>query len=66
MSRRAARITYDEITRLLKGVSAAGLKINRVVYSGDKVEVIVCQEGGATSGRATPPAEPRLLREPEL
>lgn len=41
MSRPRARITQDEVVRLIKGVQSAGLPIARVSFDGEMVEVVV-------------------------
>lgn len=39
MGRRAARITHDEVCRVVKGVRSSGLSIGRVVFDGYTVSV---------------------------
>jgi len=48
MSRKAARITYDEVTRMVKAVRDLGLPINRIVFDGHRVSVVI--------GPASPPS----------
>lgn len=64
--RRKARITYDEITRVIKGVQAAGLPIARVNFDGDRIEVVIGQPMDSGPGDQHKDAQPTLLREPKL
>lgn len=41
MARRAARITHDEVTRIVKAVRDCKLPIERVTYDGERVDVII-------------------------
>jgi hypothetical protein len=41
MPRTRARITHDEVVRLIKDVQSAGLPIARVSFDGVTVEVVV-------------------------
>ena len=41
MARRAAKITHDEVTRLVKAVKGCGLPVRRVTFDGDKVDVVI-------------------------
>ncbi|UUP19477.1 hypothetical protein NTH_03980 [Nitratireductor thuwali] len=43
MTRRAARITHDEVRRLIKAVLSAGLPIERVCFDGERVEVFTSE-----------------------
>lgn len=66
--RRAAKITHDEVTRMLKAVRDLGLPIGRVVFDGNSVSVVI---GGDSGERPAPEAmqdngEPALIREPKL
>jgi hypothetical protein len=68
VSRRAARITHDEVTRVVKAVRDLGLPIGRVIFDGNSVSVVI---GGESGNDAPPPPsndpEPNpLLREPKL
>lgn len=60
--RRKARITYDEVTRVIKGVQSAGLPIARVNFDGDRIEVVI----GPIESEGAGEAQPRLIREPKL
>lgn len=53
MSRRAARITHDEVTRMVKAVRDLGLPIGRVVFDGSALSVVIGGESGDSlpSGR---------------
>lgn len=68
MSRRAARITHDEVCRMVKAVSSCGLPIGRVVFDGATLSVEIGSAGkdevdNSTrhEGKVVP-----LLREPKL
>lgn len=71
MTRRAARITHDEIARMIKGVRAGGLPIARVTmdvsFDRARIDVIIGDSGEkfAPAVDAGAEADP-LLREPEL
>lgn len=66
--RRAARITHDEVTRMVKAVRDLGLPIGRVVFDGLELSVVI----GGDSGEKPVPANGqdgavvRLLAEPKL
>lgn len=68
MTRRAARITHDEVTRMVKAVRDLGLPIGRVVFDGLSLSVVI----GGDNGDSTPPLASNdpvptpLLREPKL
>lgn len=68
MSRRLARITHDEVTRMVKAVRDLGLPIGKVVFNGHEVSVVI----GVDSGERPAPAsiqdndELPLIREPRL
>lgn len=68
MSRRAARITHDEVTRMVKAVRDLGLPIGRVVFDGSALSVVIGGESGdnppVTGGHLPEPVP--LLREPKL
>lgn len=68
MSRRAARITHDEVTRMVKAVRDLGLPIGRVVFDGSALSVVIGGESGdslPSPGRQA--KEPvRLFQEPKL
>lgn len=68
MTRRAARITHDEVTRMLKAVRDLGLPIGRVVFNGTEVSVVI---GGDIGERLEPAPtqdneEQPLFSEPKL
>jgi hypothetical protein len=44
VSRRAAKITHVEVTRLIKAVMSSGLTVQRVTFDGEKVEVVTAGE----------------------
>jgi hypothetical protein len=45
MSRRAARITHDEVARMVRAVRSCGLQVGRVSFDGEKVDVIIADSG---------------------
>lgn len=60
MARRAAKITHDEVTRLVKAVCACKLPVQRVTFDGVKVDVIIGEPDAApldTDGKEKPPVE---------
>lgn len=68
MTRRAARITHDEVTRMVKAVRDLGLPIGRVVFDGSALSVVIGGESGESepksNGQAVEPV--RLFQEPKL
>jgi hypothetical protein len=44
VSRRAAKITHVEVTRLIKAVISSGLTVQRVTFDGERVEVVTAGE----------------------
>ena len=68
MTRRAARITHDEVTRMVKAVLDLGLPIGRVVFDGSALSVVIGGESGedqpVSAGQAPQPMP--LIREPKL
>lgn len=68
MTRRAARITHDELRRMIKAAKESGLPIARIVFNGEELSLVI----GGDSGEApeTPSGQnensPPLLMEPEL
>jgi hypothetical protein len=68
MTRRLARITHDEVTRMVKAVRDLGLPIGRVVFDGSSLSVVI----GGDSGEKPVPANSQggevvpLLAEPKL
>lgn len=45
MTRRAARITHDEVVRMVKALQTCGIAIGRVSFDGEKVDVITVDHG---------------------
>lgn len=41
MTRRAAKVTHSEVTRLIKAVTSCGLAVQRVTFDGDRIDVVV-------------------------
>lgn len=41
MSRRASRITQDEVARMIRAVQSCGLSIGGVTFNGDRVDVVI-------------------------
>lgn len=69
MGRPAARVRYDEITRLLKAVKAAGVDIGAVRFNGEAVEIV--PKSGDSGENAPAPLEKHSpsdgpIREPQL
>ncbi|EKF40019.1 hypothetical protein NA8A_23008 [Nitratireductor indicus C115] len=64
MGRRHARITHDEVCRLIKGVKAAGLDIRRVEFDGEQISVFVGDHQSTVSSRQRDDSD--LLLEPKL
>lgn len=68
MTRRAARITHDEVTRMVKAVRDLGLPIGRVVFNGTELSVVIGGDSGdippTANGQVNEP--PKLIREPKL
>jgi hypothetical protein len=46
MSRRAARITHDEVCRMVKAAASCGLPIGRVVFDGTTLSVVISGDNG--------------------
>ena len=65
MPRRQARIGHDEVARLIKAVLSSGQKIDRVIYDGEKVSVVVWQPGTDRADKSEGPYG-KPLREPVL
>ncbi len=59
MGRRAAKITHDEVTRLVKAVTACGLPVQRVVFDGERVDVVI-GEPDKTEVDSKPDPKPKL------
>lgn len=68
MSRPAARITEDEVRRMVKAVAACGLPIARVTFDGSIINVVI---GSGDIGEKSPAPggqeqnKPALIREPQ-
>lgn len=69
MARTLARITHDEVARVLKAARSAGVSIRSFSVVGDRIDVVV---NDGDSGETTPPPsiQPEtltpLLTEPKL
>lgn len=68
MTRRMARITHDEVTRMVKAIRDLGLPIGRVEFDGSSISVVIAVDNvekpvpaGGHEGKIVP-----LLREPKL
>lgn len=68
MTRRAARITHDELRRMIKAATESGLPIARIVFNGQDLSLVIGGDSGEVSpaehghdGKVVP-----LLREPKL
>jgi hypothetical protein len=69
MSRRAARITHDEVCRMVKAVRECGLSIGRVSFDGERLDIVIgsgeivdiAPSPAGQAGKVVP-----LLREPKL
>jgi len=68
MTRPAARITEDEVRRMVKAVAACGLPIARVTFDGSIINVVI-GSGDIGENRAEPGGQdqnkPVLIREPQ-
>lgn len=60
MTRRAARITHDEVRRAVKAVQACGLTVGSVEIVGDRVRVHV-NNGDISSIPIDPSGEPETV-----
>ena len=66
MSRPAARVRHDEVTRLVKAVRACGLEIARVTFDGTNVDVIIGNSGESQASPVDAKAtNGGLIREPK-
>lgn len=68
MSRARARVTYDEVTRMLKAIRDLGLPIGRIDFNDGALSVVI---GGESGDKPQEPDRPegqvvRLIREPKL
>lgn len=54
MTRRAAKITYDEANRVLKAIREQKLPVRRVTFDGERLDVIIGE-----------PHEEQVDKEPE-
>ncbi|WP_032901382.1 hypothetical protein [Mesorhizobium ciceri] len=68
MTRRAARITHDEVTRMVKAVRDLGLPIGRVIFDGVSLSVVIGGDSGdkPEPANTTEPTIVPLIREPKL
>lgn len=68
MSRRAARITHDEVTRMVKAVRDLGLPIGRVIFDGVSLSVVIGGDSGEKLVQANSQDETvvPLIRKPKL
>lgn len=69
MSRPAARIKYDEVARLIRAATACGLAVTRIIYDGERVEIVTGSVGGWGADSAPAPSsdeQPKPLLEPRL
>jgi hypothetical protein len=68
MSRRAARITHDEVTRMVKAVRDLGLPIGRVIFDGVSLSVVIGGDNGEKPVEANSQDETvvPLIRKPKL
>lgn len=67
MSRRAARITHDEVTRMVRAVQGCGLVVSRVSFDGTRVDVIIGELVDKRQNGVDDSAESNgLIREPQL
>lgn len=57
MTRRAARITHDEVRRMVKAVRSCGLSVGRIDFDGERLSVVIGGEIGETEPNSidTPP-----------
>lgn len=46
MSRRASRVSHDEVRRMVKAVQSCGLAIGKVVFDGSAVSVVISGDNG--------------------
>lgn len=46
VTRKAARITHDEVRRMVKAVQSCGLPVGQIVFNGDEVRVVINSEAG--------------------
>lgn len=66
MTRRAARITHDEVCRIVKALQTCGLPIGRVTFDGDKVDVIIGDSGEKAAPKVDgDKKDDGLIREPQ-
>lgn len=68
MTRRAARITHDEVTRMVKAVRDLGLPIGRVIFDGQALSVVIGVDSGEKPVEANTQDETvvPLIRKPKL
>lgn len=68
MTRRAARFTHDEVTRMVKAVRDLGLPIGRVIFDGSSLSVVIGGDSGEkpVAANGQDGAVVPLLAEPKL
>lgn len=67
MSRRLARITQDEVARMVKAVRSCGLTVSRIRFNGEVVDVIVVENvENAAPAIDEPGATRGPIREPQI
>lgn len=68
MTRRAARITHDEVTRMVKAVRDLGLPIGRVIFDGQALSVVIGVDSGEKAAETNTQDETvvPLIRKPKL
>ncbi len=67
MTRRASRITHDEVARMVRAVRSCGLSVGRVSFDGEKVDVIIADNGDEPARPIDDaPQSDGPIREPQL
>jgi hypothetical protein len=68
VTRRAARITHDEVTRMVKAVRDLGLPIGRIIFDGTALSVVIGVDSGEKPVETNSEDEKivPLLRKPKL
>ena len=69
MSRARARITHDEVVRMLKAARSLGLSIGNIRFDGDMLDIVI-KNGDSGDVAPLPSSQPEtlppLLKEPKL
>lgn len=69
MTRRAARITHDEVVRMLKAARTMGLSIGNIRFDGENLDIVI-KSGDSGDTVPLPSSQPEtltpLIREPKL